>query len=65
MIGAPNTANWGCAEATGGAIYVLLLTLVFTLFVCAALGCVGWLAGHWKWLGVGGWFGLLVSEQKA
>jgi len=62
MLGQP---NWGSAEATGGAIYVLLLTLVFTLLWCAALGVCGWLAGHRVWLGEGGWFGLLVSEQKA
>ena len=30
--------NWGSAEATGGRIYVLSLSPVFTLLVCAALG---------------------------
>lgn len=59
MLGQP---NWGCAEATGGAIYVLLLTLVFTLLWCAALGVVGWLAGHWVCWAVGG--GLACSFRS-
>lgn len=52
MLGNP---NWGSAEATGGAIYVLLLTLVFTLLWCAAKCVVGWLAGYREcWAVVGG-----------
>lgn len=43
MLGNP---NWGCAEAMGGGLYVLLLTLVFTLLWCAAKCVCGWLAGY-------------------
>ena len=59
MLGQP---NWGCAEATGGTIYVLLPTLVFTLLWCAALGVCGWLAGYWVWWAVGG--GLACSFRS-
>lgn len=59
MLGQP---NWGSAEATGGAIYVLSLTYVFTLLWCAAKSVVGWLAGHGGWLAVGG--GLACSFQS-